>query len=1093
MADFAPIVVDFTANAAGAITGINELIASLERLGEVAATVTAGVDEAMAGLRASAASVATVGESVAAAGEGMASMGAEAEAMGAAVTAGADEAAVSMAKVGEAAKASAVSVEEAAAGTKAAAAESGAAAEGMGAKFLGLNEIGSKIKAVLPLSLAAVGFEAVKMATSFQKSTTQLVTSAGESTKAIGQVRSGMLDMAGSVGVKANDLSKAMYYVEAAGYHAADGLTVLKAAAQGAAAEGADTTTVAQALTDVLVDYHLKASDAADITSKMIEAVAHGKTNLQDFAGSFASIVPAASAAGISFDDVGAALANMTNHGFTAQRASQNLAQALRSLLNPTNKMYGAFTQYGVSADVLKAKLHGPNGLTDAMEYLSQAASKAGKEGTPEFAAALKELMGTAPGANAALATVGANFKATSDTITAMGHATADAKGRVQGFALVQQTLGFQLKQIRAGFDSVMIKLGDGLIPVLSKAITLVEKGASPAFHGLASALSGISSGFSGKAGQAPADAGAMQRHHGDAYQPPPLTAWQKVGQVLRGAAEDFKRFGEDVAKAFRNLAQAAGPTLKLLGSTLLAALRGVASILANVVGPALVKVSGFMDHHKTVIRDLIAVALIPLALRLTALAIVKPIGAVAKLAADIAKFPFSQAKQLWTELKSGIDSVTTAAGKIKDVFGKIPWGSIGKGGKAALQGIADAATSIGGKLKDVGGKALDLASNIGKAAAAGAKSAWSGMISGLQAVGTAAKGAALAALDLSRKTLAAGLAALKSAGMWLAEKAALVGAAIAEKAAAIGEWLLNIALDANPIGLIIIAVLALVGVLIYCWTHFKTFRQVVEASLKAVAAVGEWLWKKALKPAFEEIAKITEWLWKSQIKPAFEGIAAAAKWLWNNGIEPAFHGIVHAAEWLWHQIEGAWHGITRVIDDGVHFISQLPGKIKGFFSGAASWLVSAGRDIINGLWNGISSMGSWIAGQISGLIQSVVPGPVLKILGINSPSKVFHEIGLGVTEGLVNGLVAGSPNAAQASSQMAHAVIGGASGLAVGGSGSLASLAAGAAASSYAANQGSGQPIIVQVDGKTLFQIMQTQALRYGRRNPTTGLVYTS
>ena len=40
----------------------------------------------------------------------------------------------------------------------------------------------------------------------------------------------------------------------------------------------------------------------------------------------------------------------MTNHGFTAARASQNLAQALRSLLNPTGTMKTAFTEYGVSS-----------------------------------------------------------------------------------------------------------------------------------------------------------------------------------------------------------------------------------------------------------------------------------------------------------------------------------------------------------------------------------------------------------------------------------------------------------------------------------------------------------------------------------------------------------------------------------------------------------------------------------------------------------------------------------------------------------------------------------------------------------------------
>ncbi len=335
----------------------------------------------------------------------------------------------------------------------------------------GLEGTMGKMSKAAMAGLAGIGYESVKMASSYQTSTTQLVTSAGESVDHIDMVRKGMLDMAGQVGVSAQDLSKSMYFVEAAGYHAGDGLTVLKAAAQGAAAEGANTTDVAKALTDILVDYHLKASDAANITSKMVEAVAHGKTNLQDFSKSFANIVPAASAAGISFQDVMGALSNMTNHGFTAQRASFSLAQALRSLLNPTAKMKGAFEEFGVSSKVLQEKLHGPNGLTDAMEYLSQSASKAGKEGTPEFAAALKMLMGTAPGANAALSTVGKNMKATATTIRAVGGATSDADGKVKGFALVQKSLGQQTKQLQAGFQSLLIELGQKLIPILTVVV----------------------------------------------------------------------------------------------------------------------------------------------------------------------------------------------------------------------------------------------------------------------------------------------------------------------------------------------------------------------------------------------------------------------------------------------------------------------------------------------------------------------------------------------------------------------------------------------------------------------------------------------
>ncbi|MET9073831.1 phage tail tape measure protein [Streptomyces sp. NPDC004232] len=354
--------------------------------------------------------------------------------------------------------------------------EAATTGESFTAKMGGIGGAMTKLGKATTLVGAGVAVVAVKMATDFQSATTRLVTSAGETNDKLDMVRKGMLSMAGQVGVSANDLAKAMYWVESGGFHAADGLTVLKAAAQGAAAEGADTTTVTQALTDVLKDYHMKASAAGDVTSKMITAVAHGKTTLQDYSAAFASIVPAASAAGISFNDVGAALSNMTNHGFTAQRASQNLAQALRSLLNPTKPMQTAFQDFGVSADTLRAKLHGPNGLTDAMQYLSQAATKAGKEGTPEFAAALKRLMGTAPGANAALSTVGANMKDTNDTIKAMAGSTVDANGKVKGFAEVQQTLGQKVKQLKAGFETLLIELGNKLIPIISTTIDFFTK-----------------------------------------------------------------------------------------------------------------------------------------------------------------------------------------------------------------------------------------------------------------------------------------------------------------------------------------------------------------------------------------------------------------------------------------------------------------------------------------------------------------------------------------------------------------------------------------------------------------------------------------
>lgn len=56
-----------------------------------------------------------------------------------------------------------------------------------------------------------------------------------------------------------------------------------------------------------------------------------------------------------------------------------------------------------------------------------------------------------------------------------------------------------------------------------------------------------------------------------------------------------------------------------------------------------------------------------------------------------------------------------------------------------------------------------------------------------------------------------------------------LSGVTLVVKAATQGwtavQWLLNVALTANPIGLVIVAVSALVGAVVYCWTKFAGFR----------------------------------------------------------------------------------------------------------------------------------------------------------------------------------------------------------------------------------------------------------------------------
>lgn len=108
----------------------------------------------------------------------------------------------------------------------------------------------------------------------------------------------------------------------------------------------------------------------------------------------------------------------------------------------------------------------------------------------------------------------------------------------------------------------------------------------------------------------------------------------------------------------------------------------------------------------------------------------------------------------------------------------------------------------------------------------------------------------------------------------------------IASKAAAAAQWLLNAAMDANPVTLIVIGVAALVAVLILAYKHSATFRAIVQGAFHAVAAAAGAAvsfirdhWKLLLAILIGPIglavfAIATHW---SQIK---DGAAAVLGWI---------------------------------------------------------------------------------------------------------------------------------------------------------------------------------------------------------------------
>jgi TP901 family phage tail tape measure protein len=226
------------------------------------------------------------------------------------------------------------------------------------------------------LGIAAAGAIVIgataNMAGDFESATNRIVVSAGETQSNLAMVRQGILEMAGQVGDSAMDLAKAGYAIESMGYHGQAALDALKAAAQGAKAENADLNTVAKGLTATMNDYGPKVGDAATVMSKLVAAVSDAGTTFEDFTGALHNILPLASAMNVPFEDITGALAEMTAHGMSADQASQNLANSLRSLQKPSQDQTQYLAQIGITASDLTDKLS-TRGLTGTLNDISQA------------------------------------------------------------------------------------------------------------------------------------------------------------------------------------------------------------------------------------------------------------------------------------------------------------------------------------------------------------------------------------------------------------------------------------------------------------------------------------------------------------------------------------------------------------------------------------------------------------------------------------------------------------------------------------------------------------------------------------------------
>lgn len=361
----------------------------------------------------------------------------------------------------------------------------GSAVVGIGMDLTGLNAGLSAVKnlfgggltsivagGLLGIGAAAigVGIKSLMMAGDFQQATTTLVTGAGEQQKNIEMVRQGILKMATDTGTSTKQLVDGMYMIESAGYHGADGLKVLKVAAEGAKVGNADLGVTADAVTTILTDYHMNADQAAQAMNGLVATVAGGKTHMQDLARSLSGILPTASAAHVGLKDVEAAMATMTGEGVPASNAATYLRQTILALEAPSSKAEKALASVGLSSQQVATEMQ--KSLPDALQMITQAVGKKFPEGSAQYVAAIKDISGGSKTMQGMLDLTGDHMKTFKDNVKNIGDAVSKGGKSINGWADVQKTFNFQMDKAKEVAETLGIKIGTVLLPIATKFMT---------------------------------------------------------------------------------------------------------------------------------------------------------------------------------------------------------------------------------------------------------------------------------------------------------------------------------------------------------------------------------------------------------------------------------------------------------------------------------------------------------------------------------------------------------------------------------------------------------------------------------------------
>lgn len=350
-----------------------------------------------------------------------------------------------------------------------------------------------------------------------------------------------------------------------------------------------------------------------------------------------------------------------------------------------------------------------------------------------------------------------------------------------------------------------------------------------------------------------------------------------------------------------------------------------------------------------------------------------------------------------------------------------------GAGGGVAMGGLM-VASMLPGKIGESAGTAMT--------AVMGLSMALSSIPSGaLTKAGAAMKSASLSALTLAKNVALSaaafvrqGVQAALSAARMVAVKAAQLAIATATKIWTAAQWLLNVALNANPISLIILAIAGLVAAFVIAYKKVGWFRDGVNAVWGAIkgASIAVFNWFKGVfQKSWNAILPILTWPFRWMIvgvKAIFDSksglrrvLSSIGTWIKNSFFVKIWKGTLAFLTWPFRWMVSKIKGLFDSKSGVRKLLNSIGSWIKNSFfvktwkatyntlTWPFRWLVSKIKSLFSskngGVRHKLNSLATWVKNtfkkswnKISGVLTAPFSAAIKTIRGLFSSKSGLRK-----------------------------------------------------------------------------------------------------